>query len=290
MLGILLIDKPIGITSHDVVSRMRKRFDTRRIGHAGTLDPLATGLLVVAVGPATRFLQYLHLEPKEYVTTFRFGIETSTFDAEGEVVSERQIPEDLVQRINEELPQFREEIKQLPPMYSAVKRAGRPLYSYARKGETVERQLREVYIEEYELLNTDESEATFRIVCSGGTYVRTLAHDLGQAVGCGAHVSSLCRTQVGRFHIDQAVEIDDAGPQDLIPLAEALEPMPVVSLNAGQFRLVQNGHFVKVAEPPTAPLAALADEDGNVVSVARVQHNELHPECVIPMEALYGQV
>lgn len=290
MLGILLIDKPIGITSHDVVSRMRKRFDTRRIGHAGTLDPLATGLLVIAVGPATRFLQYLDLEPKEYFATYRFGIETNTFDAEGEIVSEKQVPGDIEQRINEQLPQFREEIKQLPPMFSAVKKEGRPLYTYARKGETVERQTREVFIQQYELLEATERDATFHIVCSGGTYVRTLAHDLGQAVGCGAHVSKLRRTQVGRFHIDQAVEIDGAGPQRLIPLAQALDPMPVVTLNPGQFKLVQNGNFIKVDVAPTGPFAALADEEGNVVSVARVQHNELHPECVIPMEALYGQV
>ena len=175
-------------------------------------------------------------------------------------------------------------------MYSAVKKAGKPLYAYARKGETVERQTRDVYIEKFELREASGSEATFHIVCSGGTYVRTLAHDLGQAVGCGAQVSKLRRTQVGRFHIDESVEIDGAGPQSLIPLAVALEPMPVVSLNPGQFKLVQNGNFVKVDVPPVGPLAALADEEGNVVSVARVQHNELHPECVIPMEALYGQV
>lgn len=290
MLGILQIDKPQGITSHDVVSRMRKRFNTRRIGHAGTLDPLATGLLVIAVGPATRFLQYLQLEPKEYVCTFRFGAETNTFDAEGEVTNEKPVPENLEERINEELEHFRGDIKQLPPMFSAVKKDGRPLYVYARKGEEVERQKREVFIKDYELLERSDSEATFRIVCSGGTYVRTLAHDLGQAVGCGAYVSELRRTQVGRFHIDQATTIEEVGPDDLTPLAEALEPMPIIRLNDGQFKLVQNGNFIKVDEAPAEPFAALADENGNVLSIARVSNNELHPECVIPMEALYGQV
>lgn len=290
MLGILQIDKPQGITSHDVVSRMRKRFNTRRIGHAGTLDPLATGLLVIAVGPATRFLQYLNLEPKEYVCTFRFGAETNTFDAEGETSNEKPVPENLEERINEELQNFRGDIEQLPPMFSAVKKDGRPLYYYARKGEEVERKKREVFIEKYEMLERNDTEAKFQIVCEGGTYVRTLAHDLGQAIGCGAYVTELRRTQIGRFHIDQSTTIEEVGPDDLIPLAEALEPMPIIRLNDGQFKLVQNGNFIKVDEAPAEPFAALADENGNVLSIARVSNNELHPECVIPMEALYGQV
>ena len=288
MFGIILIDKPQGLTSHGVVSRLRKRFDTRRVGHAGTLDPLATGLLVIAIGPATRFLQYLHLEPKEYVCTFTFGAETNTYDSDGEVVSEKPVPSDLETQIKETLPQFMGEIEQLPPMYSAVKKDGKPLYAYARKGEEVERNLRQVVIDEYDLIRTDENSARFRIVCSGGTYVRTLAHDLGQAIGCGAHVTELRRSRVGKFNIDEAVTIENADQEHLIPLASALEPMPLVKLNDGQFKLVQNGNFIRVQQSPNDEYAALTDQEGNVISVARVVHNELHPECVIPMEALYG--
>ena len=133
MLGILLINKPAGITSHDVVSRCRRKLQTKRVGHAGTLDPLATGLLVMAVGPATRFLQYLPLEPKEYVATIKFGESTNTYDSEGEVTESRPVPKNLEERLVDVFPDFTGEIDQLPPMFSAVKKDGKPLYAYARK-------------------------------------------------------------------------------------------------------------------------------------------------------------
>ncbi|MCH7945092.1 MAG: tRNA pseudouridine(55) synthase TruB [Armatimonadetes bacterium] len=285
MLGILLIDKPGGITSHDVVSRMRKLLDTRRVGHAGTLDPLATGLLVVAVGPATRFLQYLQLEPKGYVCTFRFGVETDTFDSDGNTVGEGEVPENLAARIEAELPSYLGEIEQTPPMFSAVKKDGKPLYIYARKGETVDREPRKVVITEYELLDLEGADAQFRIVCSRGTYVRALAQDLGAKVGCGAHVAAIRRTQVGRFLIEDAVTLDDACGNDLVPLSEALAPMPMVRLTNGQVQLVQNGGYVRRDGLPAEPMAALTDSDGNVVCVARVLENEAHPKCVIPKEA-----
>ena len=285
MLGILLIDKPGGITSHDVVSRVRKRLDTRRVGHSGTLDPLATGLLVVAVGPATRFLRYLQQEPKEYVCTFRFGVETDTFDADGGTVGESEVPEGLAVRIGAELPSFLGEIEQTPPMFSAVKRAGTPLYVYARKGEEVERKSRKVFITEFRLLDIEGPDAQFRIVCSRGTYVRTLAQDLGAKVGCGAHVAAIRRTRVGRFLIEDAATLDDACASDLVPLSEALEPMPMVQLTDGQVQLVQNGGYVRRDGLPSEPTAALTDSDGNVVCIARVLDNEAHPKCVIPKEA-----
>ena len=286
MLGIVLIDKPGGITSHDVVSRLRKKLDTRRIGHAGTLDPLATGLLVVAVGPATRFLQYLLLEPKEYVCTFRFGIETNTLDSDGETVKESEVPGGLAAKIEAALPSFVGEIEQIPPMFSAVKIEGRPLYYYARKGEDVERKPRKAVVTEYELLGIDEHDARFRIVCSRGTYVRSLAQDLGAMVGCGAHVTAIRRTQVGKFRIERAVALDEASAGDLMPLAKALAPMPMVELTDGQVQLVQNGNFVRRDGLPPGPTAALTDSDGNVVCIARVLENEAHPQCVIPKEAL----
>ncbi len=280
-----MIDKPGGITSHDVVSRVRKRLDVRRVGHSGTLDPLATGLLVVAVGPATRFLQYVQQEPKEYVCTFRFGVETDTFDSEGDTVKEGDVPEDLAARIAAELPSFVGKIDQIPPMFSAVKRDGKPLYVYARKGEEVEREPRKVSITEFRLLDIEGPDARFRIVCSRGTYVRTLAQDLGSKVGCGAHVAAIRRTRVGRFRIEDAVNLDDASASDLVPLSEALEPMPMVQLTDGQVQLVQNGNFVRRDGLPSEQTAALTDSDGNVVCVARVLDNEAHPKCVIPREA-----
>lgn len=212
MFGIAVVNKPIGITSHDVVSKMRRRFETRRVGHAGTLDPLATGVLVLAIGPATRFLQYLPLEPKEYVTTIKFGESTNTYDAEGEVTQTRAVPADLETKLLEVLGDYVGDIQQLPPMYSAVKKDGKPLYAYARKGEEIERELRSIFVDELELVSVEGDLAKVRLICSGGTYVRTLAHDIGEQIGCGGHVVQLERTRVGKFDLSLAKSIEEIGP------------------------------------------------------------------------------
>lgn len=291
MSGILLIDKPQGWTSHDVVAKLRGRLNTRRIGHAGTLDPIATGLLVLAVGPATRVLQYLDLEPKEYVFTVQFGQETDTYDADGEVVSTKDVPTDLGARIRASLIHFVGEIEQVPPMFSAVKKDGQPLYKYARKGQEIEREPRDITV--YELTLTEPAceataTATLRCVCSGGTYVRSLAHDIGGMVGCGGHVTALRRTRVGRFSIEAATTIERAEVSDLIPLKDALEPMPLMRLKHGQAQVIQHGNFLRVDSAPNERFVALADEDGNVFSIGRVVENEIHPECVLPLEVFNG--
>lgn len=285
MLGILLVNKPVGITSHDAVYKIRRAFGTKRVGHAGTLDPIAQGLLVAAVGPATRFLQYLPLEPKEYIGVFKFGEETETFDIEGEVTVKKPVPGDLDAQIAEHLPSFRGEISQVPPMYSAVKKDGRPLYEYARQGVEVERKSRQVYIETFEQESGEGEERQFRIVCSGGTYVRTLAHDLGAAVGCGAHVTSLVRTKVGRFSLDRAVDIEALANAKLIPLREALAPMEMVQMNETQVSYIRDGRTIQVRQPLSGKFAGLLDETGELISVARVDSVFLHPECVIPEAA-----
>jgi len=285
LFGIILIRKEAGKTSHDVVDAVRRKFGTRRVGHAGTLDPLATGLLVVAVGPATRFLQFLPLEPKEYVAEITFGKSTSTYDLEGEIVVESSVPGNLTEAIQTALPKFMGLISQLPPMYSAVKVDGKPLYHYARQGKTLEREARNVHIETFEVkaLSTDIVEA--RIVCSGGTYIRSLANDLGSAIGCGAYLSKLHRTRVGKFHVDQAVSLEYAEPSRLVPLREALPPMPLVTLNEIQVHHIREGRQVGLENVPNAILVALTDQEGEVFSVARVQGHLLQPECVIPVEA-----
>ncbi len=291
MLGILVIDKPLGITSHDVVGRVRRKFSTKRVGHAGTLDPLATGVLVVAVGPATRFLQYLPLEPKEYVFKVKFGIETTTQDAEGDIVAEKGVPENLLAEIERFLPDFRGSIQQIPPMYSAVKKDGKPLYALARKGETIERDPRNVFIYKYEIVQSDGDEVTFLCECSGGTYVRTLAHDMGQNVGCGAHVIELRRTRVGGFTIDCATQLEDATPLDLIQLKDALTDKQIIALNWETVTDAWNGNAIGVRPVPTDPYVALADPAGNVMGMARVtEHGFLQPECVIPREAFDAPV
>ncbi len=290
MFGLLLIDKSAGMTSHDVVYRVRRALGTKKVGHAGTLDPLATGLLVVAVGPATRFLRYIELEPKEYLFSATFGRETTTYDAEGGVVSESPVPHDIEARIRTTLIQFLGDIQQLPPMYSAVKKDGKPLYAYARKGEDVEREPRDVTVYSLELLSVEGNEAHLKCVCSGGTYVRSIAHDLGQLLGCGAYASKLRRTGVGRFRVEDGVSPEDATVRDILPMATAIEPMPLIRLTDGQLRLVQHGNFLRVDSAPSEKFAALTDEENNVVCVARVVENELHPECVVPLEAFNGAV
>jgi tRNA pseudouridine55 synthase len=286
-----VIDKPLGITSHDVVGRVRRKFSTKRVGHAGTLDPLATGVLVVAVGPATRFLQYLPLEPKEYVFKVKFGIETTTQDAEGDIVAEKGVPENLLAEIERFLPDFRGSIQQIPPMYSAVKKDGKPLYALARKGETIERDPRNVFIYKYEIVQSEGDEVTFLCECSGGTYVRTLAHDMGQKVGCGAHVIELRRTRVGGFTIDCATQLEDATPLDLIQLKDALTDKQIIALNWETVTDAWNGNAIGVRPVPTDPYVALADPAGNVMGMARVtEHGFLQPECVIPREAFDAPV
>lgn len=282
MLGIVLIDKPIGFTSHDAIARLRRKFDTRRVGHAGTLDPLATGLLVVAVGPATRFLQYLPLEPKEYVGTIKFGVETNTQDAEGDVVAERPLPKNLLFEFEMVLPQFKGLIQQLPPLFSAVKKEGKPLYVYARKGIDVEREPRTVHIGEVEVLDVRPDELDFRVTCSGGTYMRTWAHDIGQAIGCGAYLSALRRTKVGKFLLQNAVPLEEAKLDDIMPLADALPPVPLVSLNDVQVNAIRHGQPVGLRPVPVGSVVGLMDSAGTVIGVGRVDGPMVQPECVIP--------
>ena len=285
MLGILLIDKPLGITSHDVVDNLRRRLGTKRVGHAGTLDPLATGLLVVAVGPATRFLQYLPLEPKEYVAQIQFGAATASYDAEGEVTASGDVPIELEAAIGTVLPRFLGLIEQLPPMFSAVKVGGRPLYSYARRGAEVERRRRTVHVEAFDVLSIDGSCMTARVVCSGGTYIRSLAHDLGAEVGCGAHLRGLRRTRVGRFSIEQATDLDSVS-ENTIPLQEALFPMPIQSLDESTAKAAREGRAVPRGPEITAGVryAMLSDQTGELIGVARVDTERLRPECILPQE------
>jgi tRNA pseudouridine55 synthase len=309
LLGILLIYKPIGITSHDVVNAIRRKMSTKRVGHAGTLDPLGTGLLVVAVGPATRFLQYLPLEPKEYQGTITFGKRTNTYDAEGEVISSGPVPADLAAQLEAIKPRFMGLVEQIPPMYSAVKVAGKPLYKYARQGEEVDRQTRTIHISELDLV-VDGDVATYRLVCSGGTYVRTLADDLGQAIGCGAYLTALRRTRVGRFSLEGSVPLDGVTASHLIPLRSALDPMQIIELDSRQTAAIREGQQVTVsaesspaqqgaggeegvrggAHADSPNIVALADPNGQVFSVARLIGNLVQPECVIPSEALDDSV
>ncbi|QYK54503.1 MAG: tRNA pseudouridine(55) synthase TruB [Fimbriimonadaceae bacterium] len=289
MFGILLVDKPQGITSHGVISRLRKILNTRRIGHAGTLDPLATGLLVIAVGPATRFLQYLALEPKIYEATVRFGESTNTYDAEGEISQTRPVPHDLESQIQKNIPQFLGKIAQYPPIFSAIKHQGQPLYEYARKGQDITIKPRHIFIEEFRFNSFDQQEASFSITCSGGTYIRSLAHDLGEAIGCGGHITQLRRVGAGEFHVDQSIPLDQVTAFNIIPLKNALTHLPCAHLSALQTIDIRHGRTVDYPIAETPQPVVLITPDGNVLGIARVVKTDgdtstLQPDCVIPAE------
>ena len=285
MLGFLLIDKPRGLTSHDVIYRLRKKLGIKRIGHAGTLDPMATGLLVVGVGPATRFLPFLQLEPKEYEFRVEFGRTTETYDTEGSVTSERPVPADLESRISAGLCQFLGDIEQMPPVYSAVKKDGRPLYSYARKGEAVERKARRIRIEELGMTRLDSPSAEFKVVCSSGTYVRSIAHDLGERVGCGGHATSIRRTRAGRFSVSDAVDLETVSAGDIINARAALAPMPCVSLDAVGVEMVGQGRPIAYSNlSEHEKHVFLSDLGGSPLGIAEVSDGTLHPKCMLPRE------
>ena len=206
--GVLLVDKPTDHTSHDVVARLRGKLRMRRIGHAGTLDPMATGLLVILVGKATRISQYLMSVDKVYAGTIKLGEVTNTQDAEGEVLETRPVPSLAEAEIRQALQGFIGDQYQLPPMFSAIKIDGVPLYKRAREGEEVEREPRFIRVVSYELTRWASPELDYRVHCTKGTYVRTLAHDLGQRLGCGAHLKALLRLSSGDLTMEKALTLD----------------------------------------------------------------------------------
>lgn len=197
--GVLLVDKSPDMTSHDVVAVARRCLNTKKIGHCGTLDPMATGMLILVIGNATRIQDLLMSEDKEYTGTARLGATTSTQDREGEIIEEKEVPAFTAAQIKEAFDTMRGDFYQTPPMVSAIKKDGVPLYKLARQGQVIEREPRLVHVFDYELTRVEVPEIDFRVVCSKGFYVRTYAHDVGQHLGCGAHLSALRRTRSGHF-------------------------------------------------------------------------------------------
>ena len=206
--GVLLVDKPTAHTSHDVVARLRRKLNMRKIGHAGTLDPMATGLLIMLIGKATRISQYLISLDKEYEGTIQLGQTTDSQDADGEVVETRPVPPLTEAEARAMMQSFLGDQYQMPPMYSAIKIDGVPLYKSARKGEDIVREPRFIRVMSFDLTRFAPPQLDFRLRSSKGTYVRTIAHDLGQKLGCGAHLSALRRTATDRFNISQALTLD----------------------------------------------------------------------------------
>ncbi len=240
MNGILLVDKPEGWTSHDVVAKLRGVLHERRAGHSGTLDPLATGLLVLFFGRATRGVAYAMSDVKEYRAGIRFGITTDTQDISGRVLSEKKA-DFTTEQLDEALQRFRGDISQIPPMYSAIKVGGKKLYEIARRGGEIERSPREVHIFSLERESGADGEMFLSVQCSKGTYIRTLCHDIGQALGCGACMSSLRRTRSGVFDVTRAYSIEQVQHAAESGKAESLLlPLDTLFADCGSFELTAN--------------------------------------------------
>ena len=249
--GIIIIDKPADWTSQDVAARLRGVFHERRIGHGGTLDPMATGVLPIFVGRATRGVEFFESAEKEYVAGLRLGVETNTQDTTGEVLAEKPVSVTREQ-VEEVLRTFLGPQEQVPPMYSAVKIGGKKLYELARQGKTVERKARKIEILELELLDGSDADWRIRVHCSKGTYVRTLCHDIGQALGCGGCMSALRRTMAGCYGLDRAVTMDEIiameDPESrLLPVDSMFDRLPSYTVHENQLRAVFNGAAVKAS-------------------------------------------
>jgi len=226
--GVLLVDKASKMTSHDVVNRVRRILGMRQIGHAGTLDPLATGLLVVLVGRATRLSQYLMASDKVYQGTLKLGETTDSYDADGTILETRPVPEIKEEDFKALFQSYVGICEQLPPMFSAKKVNGQPLYKMARKGKTVERETREVTIKRFDLISFQLPYVSFELDCSKGTYVRSLVHEIGEQVECGAFLSQLRRTQSGFLSIEHAVTLDRLAEMSSADIRNQLMPMQSV--------------------------------------------------------------
>ncbi|AOJ31325.1 tRNA pseudouridine(55) synthase TruB [Burkholderia metallica] len=289
--GVLLLDKPVGLSSNDALIRAKRLLLAKKAGHTGTLDPLASGLLPLCFGEATKFSQDLLDADKTYEATMRLGQRTATGDAEGDVIDTRPVECDRT-AVEAALARFTGEIVQVPPMYSALKRDGKPLYEYARAGQTVEREGRNVTILALDLLACDLPDVTFRVTCSKGTYVRTLAEDIGEALGCGAHLTMLRRTGVGALTLEHAVTLDalsDAAESArdawLQPVDALLSTFPAVRLDEASAKRFLHGQRLPLSE--LAPVAAADGERVRVydatrlLGVARKANGVLAPERLV---------
>lgn len=260
--GILVLDKPLEVSSNGILQRVKFLFRAKKAGHTGSLDPLATGVLPLCFGEATKFSQFLLDADKKYRTTVKFGVTTTTGDAEGEVVEENPVENLSSETLESVLAQFRGPIEQVPSMYSAIKVDGKPLYKLARQGIEIERKSRNVEIFALDLVSLDGDMATLDVHCSKGTYIRTLAEDIGKVLGCGAHVAELRRVASGPFELSQAITVqeleqclEDRGEQGLDDLllspSEALPDWPKVELTEISASYLRQGQPVQIAKAPT---------------------------------------
>jgi len=281
--GIILLDKPLGFTSNAALQKVRWLLNAEKAGHTGSLDPLATGVLPLCFGEATKFSQYLLDSDKGYETVMQLGKTTTTADAEGEVLQTRAVNVGR-EHIEAVLPQFRGPIQQIPPMYSALKRDGQPLYKLARAGEIVERDARSVTIARLELLASEGTTATLAVDCSKGTYIRTLVEDIGEQLGCGAYVAQLRRTQAGPFSLAQTVTLEElervhaeggneAVDQFLLPSDSGLQDWPLLQFSEHSAFYWLHGQPVRSPEAPAFGMVRVQDHNGRFIGIGEVSED-----------------
>jgi tRNA pseudouridine55 synthase len=275
--GLLLLDKPKGMTSHDVVDVVRRSLGTRKVGHAGTLDPMATGLLLVGAGRATRLLRFFGDLPKTYEGMARLGVETDTLDAEGTVLRSGAVDTSRAE-VDAAVAALVGESMQAPPAYSAIKVGGRKLYEAARAGEAVEAAPRRIRVDAFQVRSFDGRDLEFGVTCSGGTYVRVLVADVGTALGCGAHLTRLRRTAIGPYRVEDAVEPDGASSPR--PVEAAVAHLPRVDLSGDEARAASNGSILGPAG--LAGLYAVFGPGERLIGIYRDDGAKARPEVVLP--------
>lgn len=278
--GILLLDKPVGITSNSALQKVKRLFDARKAGHTGNLDPLASGLLPICLGEATKLSAFLLDADKVYEGTCKLGVRTASADAEGEVIETRPVGNIEEARVREVLESFLGDIEQIPPMHSAIKIDGQPLYKLAHQGIEIERKPRRVTIHDLMLERCEGDELDIRVHCSKGTYIRTLAEDIGEALGCGAHLSRLRRTAVGPFHEQPMVTLEQlevlvsegvsALDAKLLPMEEALAKWPSLQLTETTTYYIRQGQPVVVPQAPTSGWVRLFAEGDGFIGVGHI--------------------
>lgn len=284
--GFLNIDKPPGLTSHDVVAKLRRGLTMKKIGHAGTLDPLATGVLVLCLGSATRLSDYVMHATKHYEARVHLGVTTTTYDAEGDVTAQHDTGHITRADVEAALEPFRGNIEQLPPMYSAIKQGGRKLYDLARAGETVERQPRPIRIDALDITDWQPPHFTLSVTCSAGTYIRSLAFDIGEVLGVGAHLAGLVRTASGRFTLADAVALDDlladpAWTRHLIPPSVALADYPRLDLDTAAVEELRHGRPIQAeAGIPDDTLTFGYMDDDHLLAILRSRGRWWRPQKV----------
>ncbi len=282
--GFLNINKPLNMTSHDVVAKIRRTLKIKKVGHAGTLDPLATGVLIICVGGATRLSEYVMHATKRYRAQVHLGVTTDTYDAEGAVLQQQDASHIQRSDVEAKCARFLGNIEQMPPMYSAIKQGGEKLYDLARAGQTVERTLRPVRIDSLEIVDWSPPEFTLDVACSAGTYIRSLAFDLGEALGVGAYLSGLSRVASGTFKLENAITLETLFAAEnwypyLITPQAALTDWPTIQLSAAAAEHILHGRPIEAAQTDSE-LSFAYDPNGQLLAILRADSGLWRPHKV----------